>query len=285
MDFSNFIIGISDYNDGFEAVRDFKPFSIFLTSSFRNKDLREIKEFIRDLKKFSGYDLKFSTDQEGGYASWILDGYPSPMRWAQKSFKEFERSCKEMARKLKNIGIDINFAPCVDICYDNENEVICKKERSFSNSLKTVVDYSYRFYKIMKENGIECCAKHFVNQARAKDDPHKDLPISDFSLKDIIKDFLPYKVLIKEGLFYIMVGYIKYKKISEEPVIFSSYFIKELLRKRLSFRGKVITDDLLMGGIKKFYPLSESIKLSIKAGCDLILISDFKFLKKFLKKS
>ncbi|MEN3045949.1 MAG: glycoside hydrolase family 3 N-terminal domain-containing protein [Candidatus Hydrothermales bacterium] len=282
MDFSNFIIGISDYEDGFEVVKNFSPFSIFLTSHFKNKNLNELREFIRDLKKFAGYDLKLSTDQEGGYASWVIDGYPSPMKWGQNSLEEFEVSCNKMAKELKSIGIDINFAPCVDICYDEENEVICKKERSFGKNLKIVMEYSYRFYKIMKENGVECCAKHFVNQARAREDPHRDLPVSDSSLKDIARDLLPYKVLIKEGISYIMAGYIKYRRISDEPVVFSEYFIKKLLKKKLSFRGKVITDDLLMGGIKKFYSLRESIKLSMKAGCDLILISDFEFLKKAL---
>ncbi len=273
--YKNFIIGIEDFEEGFEIVKNIKPFAIFLKSCFRNKDLKEIKEFLRDVKNFAQYDLKIATDQEGGYASWILDGFPSPKEWSKMPFIEYEKDVREMARKMKDLGIDINFAPCVDICFDSENEVICKKGRSFGNDPKIVSEYSLKFFRIMKEEGVSCCAKHFINQARAKEDPHRELPVSYCFLLELERDFLPYEVLIKNGIEYIMAGFIKYEKISEYPVLFSEFFLKEILRKKLLFKGKIITDDLLMGGIKKYYSLRESIEFSLKAGCNLILISKF----------
>ncbi len=279
MRFRKFILGIKDFYEGFYVLKKFKPYGIFLTSYFRDKDLKEIKEFIRDLKNSCDYDLKIATDQEGGYASWILSNFPSPHEWSKMPFSKFERDVKEMAEKLKETGIDINFAPCVDICYDEENEVICRKKRSFGENPEVVSKYALKFFEIMKDKGIECCAKHFLNQARAKEDPHKELPVSECDLREIERDFLPYEVLIKKGIKYIMAGFIKYEKISENPVLFSEYFLKEILRKKLLFKGKVITDDLLMGGILKNYGLKKAIDLSLKAGCDLILISDFKLLK------
>lgn len=272
--YRNFIIGIKDFEEGFEVVKKFRPFGVFLTSKFKGKDLKEIKEFTKDLKNSAKYDLKISTDQEGGYASWILADFPSPEEWSKMPLKNFERDVREMAKKLKDLGLDINFAPCVDICFGNENEVICKKKRSFGKDPEVVAEYSLRFFKIMKEEGISSCAKHFINQARAKEDPHRELPVSDCGLLELEKDFLPYKVLIKNGIDYIMAGFIRYEKISEYPVLFSKFFLKEILRKKLSFKGKIITDDLLMGGIKKYHSLKESIELSFKAGCDLALISE-----------
>ncbi len=281
MKYSNFILGIKNFEEGFEVLYRYRPFGIFLTSHFKYKDPKEIKEFIKDLKKFAGYDLKIATDQEGGYASWIFKDFPSPSEWAQKDFSEFEKDIKEMAFNLKDIGVDINFAPCVDICYDEENEIICKKKRSFGKTPQIVSKYAVRFFGIMQKKGISCCAKHFINQARASEDPHRGFPVSDCDLKEIEKDFLPYEILIKKGIKYIMAGFIKYKKISDYPVLFSEYFLKEILKKKLLFKGKVITDDLLMGGILKNYSLKEAIELSFKAGCDLILISDAHNLKSF----
>jgi len=273
--YNNFILGIKNFKEGFEVLKNFRPYAIFLTSAFRDKDLKEIKEFIKDLKNFADYDLKIATDQEGGYASWILKDFPSPDEWGKMSLSQFEKDIKEMAQKLKETGIDINFAPCVDICYDEENEVICKKKRSFGKSPEIVSEYAVRFFEIMERKGILCCTKHFINQARAKGDPHKEFPLSDCDLNEIEKDFLPYEVLIKKGVKYIMPGFIKYEKISEKPVLFSEYFLKEILREKLLFKGKIITDDLLMRGILKNYGLKKAIDLSLKAGCDLILISDF----------
>ncbi len=272
--YRNFIIGIKDFKEGFEVVKNLKPFAIFLTSYFRGKDTKEIREFIRDLKDSARYDLKIATDQEGGYASWILKDFPSPEEWGKMSLKEFEKDVREMAKKLKNLNLDLNFAPCVDICFDSENEVICKKGRSFGKEPKIVTEYSLKFFKIMREEGISSCAKHFINQARAREDPHRELPVSHYNLLELERDFLPYDVLIKNGIEYIMAGFIKYEKISEYPVLFSEFFLKEILRKKLSFKGKIITDDLLMGGIKKYYSLKESIDFSFKAGCDLVLISE-----------
>jgi beta-N-acetylhexosaminidase len=275
-----FVIGIKNYEEGFEVIK-LKPYGIFLGSNFKDKNRKELKKFIQELKK-TYKRIKIFTDQEGGYASWVLKGYPSPSDIGKLSKKNGLKILKKMAEELNELLIDVNLAPCVDICYDRENEVICKKNRSFGDSNKKVTEKALLFFRTMKKKGIMCCAKHFLNQARAKEDPHKELPESEADWDDLDSDLIPYKKLIKEGIEFIMPGFIKYKKISKEPVLFSEFFIKVILRKKLRFKGILITDDLCMRGILKKYSLKEAIKKSIEAGCDIILVSDFKKLMEIL---
>ncbi len=222
--------------------------------------------------------LFIATDQEGGWVRHVKGNSsvtPGNMALgASEIINDSYMTGFYIGKELKATGINMNFAPTVDILINHEAHVI--GPRAFSdNPLKTAV-LATSYANGMKEAGIICTAKHFPGHGRTADDSHGRLPVIETTLDELFEaDLLPYDFLIKENLPSIMSGHLAFPSITgnKMPASISSFFLKDILREKMQFDGIIITDDMQMNGALYKNSLSESCLAALKAGNDIVMVS------------
>ena len=173
---------------------------------------------------------------------------------------------------LEILGFNLNFAPVLDLDHfpDQNNGL---RGRCWGTDSQTVINNAGVFNRWMRKQSILSCGKHFPTNGLALSDPHHDLPISDVSREDLLKeDLLPYTALMPE-LDAIMACHLYFPKLDPKlPVSLSRKILTGLLRDQLGYKGLIFTDDLDMGAIVKHHGRGNDIKLALEAGADLALI-------------
>jgi beta-N-acetylhexosaminidase len=187
------------------------------------------------------------------------------------SIEEADDIFSNFAEELKYIGINLNFAPVVDVNTNPDNPII--NERSFSDDPKVVSEYANAFIKAFDEKGIITTAKHFPGHGDTDSDSHKTLPHIKYDLERLHNiELVPFKSVINNGVEFIMTAHIVYEKLDPgHPATLSKKVITDLLREDLNYKGVVITDDMYMKAIIDNYELEEAVVRSINAGVDIIL--------------
>jgi len=223
--------------------------------------------------------LFIATDQEGGWVRHVKgDTSITPGNIAiGASGVPYDAyyTGKYIGEELRLLGINMNFAPTVDVYVNKDAHVI--GPRSFSEDPLTTANLALAYYRGMQTAGIICTAKHFPGHGNATEDSHGTLPqiFTDF---DTLweRDLLPYRFLIKNDLPAIMSAHLAFPEILDEtvPASLSPYFLKEVMREKLRFDGIIITDDMRMNGVlHNGNGISESCLQAVKAGNDMIMIS------------
>jgi beta-N-acetylhexosaminidase len=223
--------------------------------------------------------LMIATDQEGGWVRHIKGKSsitPGNLALGASGIPyDSYKTGYYIAEELSRLGINMNFAPTVDVYLNPLADVI--GPRAFSqNPIQTGV-LGTAFFKGMEEAGVIATAKHFPGHGNADEDSHGTLPVipSDRKFLDS-HDLVPYKMMIKEGLPAIMAGHLAFPEITGDlkPASLCSVFLKDILRDELNYEGLVITDDLVMHGAQYGNkPLPEVCETAIRAGSDFLLIS------------
>jgi len=223
--------------------------------------------------------LFIATDQEGGWVRHVKgDTSITPGNiavGASGTPYDAYHTGKYIGDELSLIGINMNFAPTVDVYTNKEAHVI--GPRSFSEDPLQTANLALAYYRGMQKSGIICTAKHFPGHGNAAEDSHGTLPkiFTDFETL-WNRDLLPYRFLIKNDLPAIMSAHLAFPNIIDEtiPASLSSFFLREVLREKLGFEGIVITDDMRMNGVlHNGNGISESCLMAIEAGNDMIMIS------------
>ncbi len=175
-----------------------------------------------------------------------------------------------MGQELKAIGINLNFAPCVDVLTNPKNTVI--GDRSLSADAENVAKMSSSLVRGYIKSEIIPCAKHFPGHGNTMLDSHEDLPIEETTLERLREvEFVPFKRAFRARLDMVMTAHIKFPKIDPEwPATLSSIFITDILRKEMGYRNLIITDDLDMKALTKNYALELIPVRALKAGCQLL---------------
>ena len=271
------------------------PFGFILFS--RNfKSLTQLKKLISELKQVTkNPKILIFVDQEGGrvqrFKNFEFTKFP-PQKLFGKIYKNDKKNAKKLvyynsrllSYELKEIGIDVNCSPVLDLYFDYGNKII--GDRSFSSDPKTVTSLGKEFCRGHKDSGVLPVIKHFLGHGRAKVDSHKSLPIINTKKKDLYKsDILPFKELSDE--IFIMVAHIIYKDIDEIVAPYSKKILRDILMNELGFKGLIISDDLSMSALSG--SLSSRIKKCYNGGCDIVLycsgfIEDMKKIYKNVKK-
>ncbi|MDC7238995.1 MAG: glycoside hydrolase family 3 protein [Spirochaetales bacterium] len=180
-----------------------------------------------------------------------------------------------IAQELHRLGINMNFAPTVDVFLNPLAEVI--GPRAFSQDPVQTGVLGTAFYKGMEEMAVITTAKHYPGHGNADEDSHGTLPVIPSDLAFLKShDLVPYKMMIQEGLPTIMVGHLAFPEITGnlKPSSLCPIFLKEILRDELGFEGLVITDDLVMSGARyENLSLPEICEEAVRAGSDLLLVS------------
>ena len=181
-----------------------------------------------------------------------------------------------MAEELRSVGINLDYAPCVDVLTNPLNTVI--GDRSLGSDPNVVAKLASALVRGYIKGGVLPCAKHFPGHGGTLVDSHDDLPVEDISMKELdAAALIPFKKTFRARLDFVMTAHIKFPQIDPDfPVTLSKIFLQDILRKELRFRNLVITDDLGMGALVKHYDKKEIPILALNAGCDVLLFcNDF----------
>ena len=147
-------------------------------------------------------------------------------------------------------------------------------DRSIGTDLIKVEEIISATIRGFVKSGIICCAKHFPGHGCVTQDSHLDLPISKKTLSELMSyEIIPFKKATKAGVQAIMTAHILFENIDSLPASLSPKFIEDIIRREFRFVKLVITDDISMGAITKYYSPTEASILAINAGNDLIIFS------------
>lgn len=182
----------------------------------------------------------------------------------------------EIAHQCKRLGIQINFAPVVDVNNNPLNPVI--SNRSFGENKYNVTRKALMYMKGLQDNGILANAKHFPGHGDTDSDSHKTLPIVKSSIERLdTMELYPFKSLISQGLGSIMVAHLFIPALDTTPNQASTLtksIVTGLLKEKLGFKGLVFTDALNMKGVSQFYKPGEVDVKALLAGNDVLLFAE-----------
>lgn len=270
--YSMFIIGTD--GGGYEKALS-HPLGglIFFTHDIQTKE--QFKNLVGKIKTKASAPLLLSIDQEGGRVERtenIHNGkkYLSA-RFAFENGSEFLcNQTKEIALELKSFGINLNFAPCIDVNTNPNNPII--GERSFSDISDNVIKAQTIVIKEYLANGILPCVKHFPGHGDADKDSHLSLPVIDLPIDIMEKIHIkPFKTAIENGIEMIMAAHLHCTCFDKEPVPASlSKNALSYLRKNLNYKGIIISDDMIMKGVSAYGNTEACIK-GIKAGLNMFI--------------
>ena len=227
---------------------------------------------IKSVKK----NILISIDQEGGRVQRLRQEFtnlPSMQTLGDIADKTKNRSLLNdvgwlMASELIATGIDISFAPVIDADRQTSSIIGC---RSFSETPEKVSQFAHEFINGMNKAGMQATGKHFPGHGSIEEDSHLTLPIDNRSLAQLMDhDLIPYFDL-KDALGAIMCAHILFPKIDKTSAGFSPYWIQEILKKKIGFKGVIFSDDLSMKGASGF-SYADRVRISLDAGCDMVLI-------------
>lgn len=214
-----------------------------------------------------------AVDQEGGRINRITRGVTIlPPAGDIKKTSDAYKCGRILAEELLPLGINMNLAPVVDVNTEPRNPII--GDRSFGKDPELVGKLGAAIIRGMQKNGLLACAKHFPGHGPTKSDSHLCLPRVNLSRNKWERiHLLPFVKAIKAGVAAIMVGHILYPSLDKKyPASLSYKIITGWLRKRLGFKGLIITDDLDMGAVKKHYSSGEAAVTAVEAGADVVMV-------------
>ncbi|WP_052092271.1 beta-N-acetylhexosaminidase [Paenibacillus sp. FSL H7-0357] len=222
--------------------------------------------------------LWISIDQEGGMVARITEGValmPGGMAIAAAgSVEDAYRAALISGRELSAMGINLNYAPVLDVNNNARNPVI--GVRSFGESPEKVADYGAATIRGFQDAGVAATAKHFPGHGDTDVDSHLDLPTvrHDRARMDSV-ELVPFRRAIAEGVDAMMSAHIYFPALEQEklPVTLSKAVLTGLLREELGFGGIIMTDCMEMNAIAEHYGTVEASVLAIEAGADIVLIS------------
>ena len=248
---------------------------IFFTQNISNE--KQFKELISSIGEKASIPMFYSIDQEGGRVERtekIHNGkkYLSAKNAYEMGLSYLQNQTKEIALELKGYGINMNFAPVLDVNTNKDNPII--GERAFSSNADDVIAGSKVVIKEYEKYGIITVGKHFPGHGAASADSHKTLPTIDLSKEEMQEHIKPFEEAIKIGLPAIMAAHVLYPAFDEtNPASISKKIIEELLVNEMAFDGVIITDDMEMNGIKGFTRFEACIK-AINAGVNIFIFRD-----------
>jgi beta-N-acetylhexosaminidase len=222
--------------------------------------------------------LIVGVDQEGGRVQSFVQGFSRlpPMRRIGQEYDLNPRAGLRMARnlgwlmaaELRAHGVDLSFAPCVDLDY-GVGETI--GDRSFHRRPDAVGQLAVAYVHGMRDAGMAATAKHFPGQGAVVADPQQTLPVDRRELPDLMDDMTPYRALIANGLPSARVAHVLFPSVDSVPASLSGHWIRDVLRGEMQFQGVVFADDLSMAGAAATQrDLVGRARQALSAGCDML---------------
>jgi beta-N-acetylhexosaminidase len=240
----------------------------------------QVKSLVKALQSASAIPLFIAIDQEGGRVSRLKERFGFPPTVSQQYLGKIDdpevtkRYAEEAAETIAGLGINVNFAPVVDLNRNPGNPVIGKLERSFSSDPDIVSRHSNVCIEVLHKHGVLSAIKHFPGHGSSSADSHKGfVDVTDQWSFDELK---PFDAIIQSGRCdMVMTAHIFNARLDPLwPATLSYGTLSGILRDDMGFKGVVVSDDMQMDAIRSFYGLERAIKMAIHAGCDILVFAN-----------
>jgi len=218
-------------------------------------------------------------DQEGGRVQRFQDGYSAlpalegfgriytadPVR----ALALAEEHAWLMASEIRATGVDLSFAPVVDLGRGN----LAIGDRAFSTEPDIVAEFARAYVRGMHSAGMAATIKHFPGHGTVREDTHFDVAVDQRSLDEMrATDLVPFVAGIEAKAEAVMLAHVTYPEIAPEPAGYSPYWINTILREEMGFRGVVFSDDIGMAAAFSAGGIKQRIDAHLDAGCDVVLV-------------
>ncbi len=251
---------------------------IFYKANFST--ISDSVKLVNDLKaanRKGAAPLLLAVDQEGGK----IDRMPADFETVPDSRtvgKSNDASLAKalgglLAAELRAMGLNLDFAPVLDINSNPNNPVI--GVRSFGNNAEIVAKMGVAEMQGLQEGGIIAAVKHFPGHGDTSVDSHRELPVVNKKLEELRKfEWVPFRSAIESGVDVVMAAHILFPRIDNEvPASLSKIIIGDQLRGTLGYDGVVITDEMTMGAIANHYGIVNGSLQAIQAGSDIVMVA------------
>lgn len=260
-----------------KLINDYKIGGVIYFS--RNiESTEQVFNLSNKLQSYSKTPLFIGIDQEGGIVARITEGVtnaPGNMAVAAGStVKDAEKLALIVGEELRALGINMNYAPCIDVNNNPKNPVI--GVRSYGEDPKRVADYGVASVKGYQTANVVPVVKHFPGHGDTDVDSHLGLPVVKHDMDRLERvELYPFKKAIENDADAVMVSHVAFTTVEDEktPATLSKNVITGLLRNKLKFNGVVMTDCMEMKAVKDNFPMAEAAIRALEAGNDIVLIS------------
>jgi len=258
-----------------QLLKDY-PFGGFILFSHNLKEPKQILSLCRTLWETSRKNPPFiAIDQEGGKVHRLpapFTRFPAAALLGRTQSPDLTyRFGLATARELSAVGINLNFAPVLDVHSNPENPVI--GDRSLGPDPRQVTTLGWAIVEGLRDGGVISCGKHFPGHGETAKDSHLELPVvakDQTALKGV--ELPPFAHACRNRIESLMTAHVLYPALDPaHPATLSKAIIGKLLRQKMGYDGVVFSDDLEMKAICKNYPVEEAVALGIHAGLDVLL--------------
>lgn len=275
-----FMCGFMDTAPNEDILRLIKDYSIGGIIYFRRNigTAEQVYACSAALQQASAEPLLIAIDQEGGMVARIEESVtlmPGNMALgATRNTEGVRQAAAIVGSELRQLGINMNFAPCVDVNNNPANPVI--GVRSYGESPFLVSEMGSAAAAGYQEAGVAATIKHFPGHGDTDIDSHLALPTIGHKRERLMEiELLPFQRIIESGVDAVMTAHVVFKAYEEEaiPATLSESILTGLLREELKFDGVIVTDCLEMNAISQTVGVGPGAVQAVKAGADLILVS------------
>ncbi len=245
--------------------------------NFHDRD--QVTHLIDDMRASSPAPLVICVDQEGGTVQRFREGFtvlPALQTLGERyrtdpadAISLAEQHAWIMASEMRAIGIDVSFAPVVDLGRGNR----AIGTRAFDADPEVVAALGAAYVRGMRSAGMAATLKHFPGHGSVAEDTHFETACDPRALQTILdQDLQPFREGFAAGAEAVMMAHVVYPEVAPEPAGYSATWIGDVLRKRMGFQGVVMSDDIGMLGAAGVGAVAERIARHRAAGCDLVLV-------------
>ena len=249
---------------------------ILFSRNFASRD--QVIDLIDDIRVERPEPFLVCVDQEGGPVQRFRDGFtrlPALARIgelyghdAAAAIRAAEEHAWLMASEMRAIGIDLSFAPVVDLARGNR----AVGERAFHADPQITSELSQAYLRGMRLAGMAATIKHFPGHGTVAEDTHFDAAVDPRPLDELLAtDLVPFADAIASGAEAVMMAHVTYPAVDARAAGYSRAWIEDVLRGELGFRGSVIGDDIGMAAAEQVGSIAARIEAHLLAGCDLLL--------------
>ena len=248
---------------------------ILFTRNYESPE--QLARLVAEIHGIRSPALLVAVDQEGGRVQRFQSGFTRlpPLRDIGRRWSAGHAGGSALARELgwlmaaelRAVGVDLSFAPCVDVDYGVSRAI---GDRALHPEAPAVAELAVAYMLGLRDAGMAATAKHFPGHGAVAADSHVALPVDRRAWPDIEADLQPYRRMIANGLSSVMVAHVVFPEVDPLPASLSPQWIGGVLRRDLGFHGTVFADDLSMAGAASFGDITARASQALAAGCDVL---------------